>query len=76
MPYNIDIECRDAEDARRERNFRVFTGGYMSEQELHQMQDYEDLCHEEYCEYLDDLEQEEPIQEDQNGSERSVYSNY
>ena len=60
MPWNIDLECRDAEDARRERNHRVFNGGYtMSEHDLNQMHDWEDRSYEEYCDYLDDLEIEE-----------------
>ena len=59
MPWNIDLECRDAEDARRERNHRVFNGGNMSEHDLNQMHDWEDRSYEEYCDYLDDLEEEE-----------------
>ena len=64
MTWRIDQECRDAEEARQERNWRVF--GHMSEQDLNRMHDYEDQCHEEYCEYLDDLERENPIQEVNN----------
>ena len=69
MTWNIDLECRDAEDARRERNHRVFNGGNMSEHDLNQMHDFEDQMNDpdnwiEYNKYLDDLERENPFRDD------------